>query len=72
MVSKEDVFEFMRKIYNRQEDGYSDEVLAFSFMLGLPPKECIGMYPESDWDAHMLNLYDYVVGIIHAYQAHRR
>lgn len=45
-------------------DNYSAEVLAFSCLLGLPPAECTGMYPECEWTQEQLDEYDDMVDYI--------
>lgn len=60
----EDVCDFWNDIRKRGEDHYSAEVLAFSFLLGLPPAECTGMYVETDWEQEWIDQYDDVVNLI--------
>ena len=59
-----DFFEMERARYGTDLTKYSQEALVFSFLLGMPPAECEGMYPESDMDEETLDLYDRVDNII--------
>ena len=65
MITQKMVEDFMKRRKERGETDYSPETLAFSFLLGLPPNECEGLYPETDWDTQVLNQYDFVVDCIY-------
>ncbi len=63
-IKMSDIREFYRRRCSLGEQEYSEEVLAFSFLLGLPPEECIGMYVETDWDPELIEQYDDVLDMI--------
>lgn len=66
-ITKKQVKDFFQKekdVYGTDLSKYSQEALVFSFLLGLPPAECTGMYLESDMDRETINLYYDVDNII--------
>lgn len=66
-VTKKMVKDFLdreRTQYKTDLKQYSQEALIFSFLLGMPPAECEGMYPEESMDRETLRLVDTVDSII--------
>ena len=54
--------------YRDEVERYSPEVMTFSFMMGLPPEECTGMYPESELGEDFLNDYDDICDLIYRWK----
>lgn len=56
------------RLWKKKEEWntYSPEVLTFSALLGLPPSECTGMYPESDWTDDQIDEYEEIVDYLYA------
>ena len=47
---------------------YDATSLTFSILLGLPPCECEGMYPETEWDDDMYAEFDGIKEAIMEYK----
>ena len=56
----ETIKEFIQNLEKKYPNWstYSTNALVFSYQLGLPPQECVDMYPESDWPEEWLDDYD--------------
>lgn len=58
--------EYMNRYYTPDQlKEYSAQMLAFSYLLGMPAEECRDMYPESDWSNEQLEEYDDIEGMLH-------
>ena len=62
-ASVKDFFDRQKTNYGEDLSQYSWDALVFSFLLGMSPRECEGMYPE---DEEIGRLYDQVDGIMSA------
>ena len=66
-ITKKMVKEFFdREIEQHKTDlsKYSTECLVWSFLMGMPPSECEGMYLETAMDRETIRLHDTVENII--------
>lgn len=59
--SVKEFFDYQKAKYNEDLSQYSWDALIFSFLLGMSPRECEGMYPE---DEETGRLYDKVDTIL--------
>ena len=66
-ITKKRVKEFFdreREHYKTDLSQYSTECLVWSFLMGMPPAECEGMYLETEMDRETVVLHDTVENII--------
>ena len=66
-ITKKEVQDFLKMEQERYGDisDYTANTLAWSFLLGMVPRECEGMYCEEDMDEETIQLYDDTVSIVY-------
>ena len=54
--------------YRDEVEKYSPDVMTFSFMMGLPPEECTGMYLETELGEDFIDVYEVVRNLIYRWK----
>lgn len=69
-MANEAISEFFQNLEKKYPDWemHSTNTLVFAYQLGLSPDECMGMYPESDWEEEWIKDYDRDYDLIDKYR----